>query len=34
MKKDNVWKIISEDLDIRKVCSKMMLNLLIEDLKD
>ena len=34
MKKDSVWKIITEDLGMRKVCAKMVPRLLNDDQKE
>ena len=34
MKKDNVWKITTEDLGMRKVCAKMVPRLLNDDQKE
>ena len=32
--RDSVWKIIAEDLGMRKICAKMMLKLLDDDQKE
>lgn len=34
MKKDSVWKIITDDLDMRKVCAKMVPRVLNDDQKE
>ena len=34
LKKDSVWKIITENLGMRKVCAKMVPRLLNDDQKE